>query len=156
MSEEADGLLETASADRDAVKAALMAFGRRYLHALEWEDGSPTPFQPGGWRSHPQAPEMFVPLEARLPTFNFQEWDEYRAIEELVTSRPRLHRLITKPMYAPTDQVPEFLGLLSGVVAIPIERYQAILFRTTKAVNVISQGSACSAGYVPTLVYPFR
>jgi hypothetical protein len=69
---------------------------------------------------------MFVPLEVRFPTFNFREWDEYRAIEALVTSRPRLRRLMAKPMYAPTDQVPEFLGLLSGVVAVPIERYQAI------------------------------
>ena len=44
-----------------------MAFGRRYLHAMESEDGSTTPFRTGGWRTHPQAPDTFVPLEVRFP-----------------------------------------------------------------------------------------
>src|SRR5690349_21610753 len=126
MSEDAVGPPGRASDDRASVRAALMAFGRRYLQALGSADGSTIPIASGGWRSHPQRPETFVPLEVSFPTFNFQEWDEYRAIEVLVTTRPSLNRLISMPMNAPTDPVPEFMGLLFGVVAIPIERYRAI------------------------------
>jgi hypothetical protein len=124
MSEDAGALPGAESSDRDAVRAALMAFGRRYLHALE-SQGEPTgPSGFGVWGSPPRAPDLFVPLPLRPPPSNFDEWDEYRAIEALVQSRPRLRRLVTQPMNAST-QVPDFKGLLQGVVAMPIELYQA-------------------------------
>src|SRR6266702_491202 len=126
MSEDAAEFLGTVSTDRDAVRAALMAFGRRYLYALELQGPAPGPLAFGAWRSHPQAPDMFVPLEVRLPPPGFDGWDEYKTIEALVMGRPSLRRLISQPMNTPTDPVPDFRGLLSGVVAIPIERYQAI------------------------------
>jgi hypothetical protein len=126
MSEDAAAPAGAESSDRDAVRAALMAFGRRYLHALESQGRSTGPFGFHGWGSHPQAPDMFAPLAIHLPPSNFDEWDEYRAIEALVQGRPSLRRLITQPMYAPPDQVPDFRGLLTGVVAMAIERYQAI------------------------------
>ncbi len=117
---------EDPSTDRVDVNAALWAFGRRYLHALESQDAPMRSIAIGGWRAHPQAADLFMPLETRLPPSGIGEWVEYRAIEALVTSRPRVRRLITEPMYAPTDQVPDFDGLLSGVVGLPIERYEAI------------------------------
>jgi hypothetical protein len=41
-------------------------------------------------------------------------------------SRPKLHRLITVPMHAPTDTIPDLKGLVSSVVAIPLEQYYAV------------------------------
>jgi hypothetical protein len=118
---------ESVSADRSAVNAALMAFGRRYLDALNAQDPSRRA-RPiiGAWGPHPQIPGLFVPLEHQLVPSNFDEWEEYVAIEELMASRPRLHRLVTEPMYKPADPVPELKSLLTSVVALPIERYQAI------------------------------
>lgn len=61
-----------------------------------------------------------------LPPPGVDQWDEYKALEAVVRGRPRLLRLITKPMYGPTEAVPEFNGLVHGVVLSAIERYQAL------------------------------
>jgi Apea-like HEPN len=126
VSEDAAQLSGTVGADRDALRPELMGFGRRFLDALESQGEAISLLRTGGWRPHPHFPETFAPVEARLPAFNFQEWDEYGTIEALVTSRPRLRRLVTERMNAQTTAAAEFMGLLSGVVAIPIERYHAI------------------------------
>jgi hypothetical protein len=114
------------SADRDALRPALMAFGRKYLHALDSHPEATNSFRMGGWRSHPGSRDIFVPLDLPFATFDFPQWDEYRAMEALFTDRPVLRRLMTEPMYAPTDPVPEFQGLMFGVVAISVERYHVI------------------------------
>src|SRR5437764_784829 len=71
---------EDPSTDRVDVKAALWAFGRRYLHALESQDAPMRSIAIGGWRAHPQAADLFMPLETRLPPSGIGEWVEYRAI----------------------------------------------------------------------------
>lgn len=126
MSEHVAPALGGASDDRRAVSAALMNFAGRYLHALESQGEPMRSLGIGAWRSHPQAEDLFVPLDVRPPPSDFDDWEEYRAIEALVTDRPRLHRLITKPMYAPTDPVPDFKGIMTGIVAMSIERFEAI------------------------------
>jgi hypothetical protein len=126
MSVDAAKDAKAASQDRVVIRATLMAFGRRYLHALEAHDALMPSLGLGAWRPHPQGGGHFVPLEVRLPPADFDEWEEYTAIQALVADRPRLRRLITEPMNAPTDPVPDLKGLLSGSVARPIERYEAI------------------------------
>jgi hypothetical protein len=126
MSEDAARLSRTVSADRDALRPALMVFGRRYLHALESHPESTSPFRLGGWRALQQPPYIFVPLDLPFATFESRQWDEYRAIEGLFTDRPSLRRLITQPMNAATDSVPDFQGFMFGIVIVSIERYQVI------------------------------
>jgi hypothetical protein len=125
VSEDAAGL-SAASADRDALRPALMAFRRRYLRALESHPESTNPFPIGGWRLHPQSRDLFVPLELPFASFDLRQWEEYRAVEALFTDRPTLRRLIAEPMYAPTDPVPEFQGFMIGVVVVSIQRYHVI------------------------------
>jgi predicted RNase H-like HicB family nuclease len=126
MCEHPAGVPEDAGADRADVRAALMVFGRRYLQALESQGAPMRSLGMGAWRAHPQGAGLFVPLDVRPPPSDFDEWGECRTLEALVTSRPRLRRLVTQPMYAPTDRVPDFRGLLSGIVAMTVERYEAI------------------------------
>src|SRR5690348_574289 len=90
MNESTGAAPEAASADRDAVTHAPIAFGRRYLRALQSQDYMPMGLY--GWRPHPQATEMFVPVRTRLPPPGFEEWKECTAIETLVNERPRLRR----------------------------------------------------------------
>jgi hypothetical protein len=47
-------------------------------------------------------------------------------LKPLFTDRPVLRRLMTEPMYAPTGPVPEFQGLMFGVVVVSVERYHVI------------------------------
>jgi hypothetical protein len=126
MSEDRAGVSEAEGDDRDAVRAVLSPFARRYLHELSAQSRSTKPWRSWYWRRHPGLPNTFEPLDMLLPVADCDQWDEYKALEAVARTRPRLLRLITKPMYGPSEPVPELAGLLHGVVLLAIERYQAL------------------------------
>jgi hypothetical protein len=126
MSEDAASPADDMGDCADALRAVLLPFAQRYFDALSMQDGSSKLWRSWYWGPHLGIPDLFVPLDLPTAVADFDQWDEYKAVETLVRRQPRLHRLVTQPMYAQTDPVPEFKGLFHGVVLMAIERYQAI------------------------------
>jgi hypothetical protein len=115
---------ELTDEERSVLRQALLAFGRAYLQALPSQGAPMRSLGLGAWRSHPTAPEHFFPLETRPPP-DTEQWKEYQAVEAHFLSHPKLARLLTEPMNSSGDPAPDFRGLLAGIVAMPIERYEA-------------------------------
>jgi hypothetical protein len=115
---------EITDEDRGALRQALLAFGRKYLQALPSQGAPMRSLGLGAWRSHPSAPAQFFPIETRPPP-DTEQWKEYQTVQAHFLGHPKLSRLLTEPMNSPGNLVPDFRGLLAGIVAMPIERYEA-------------------------------
>lgn len=116
---------EIADEGRSALRELLTAFGRRYLQTLTSQGEPIRSLGLGAWRSHPMWPRLFIPIETRAPP-DTTLWEEYQAVEAHFWAHPKLARLLTQPMNSPSNPAPDFRGLLTDIVAMPIERYEAL------------------------------
>lgn len=115
---------EITSEDRSALRQALLAFGRRYLQALPFQGAPMRALGLGAWQSHPSAPEIFDRIATRPPP-DAKQWPEYQAIETRILGHPKLKRLLIAPLNSPGNPFPDIHALLTTIVAMPIERYEA-------------------------------
>ena len=126
MGKDATGQTPVSAVEPTDLRATLLAFCRRYVPALVADPQPNRAFGLGQWRPHPQLPFDFVPLDGLMPVQDAAAWEEYEALEPLFRADSKVLRHLTLPRGSSDAAVPDFAGLLAGVITMPLERKVAL------------------------------